>query len=304
MYGNAEAIAAAARLAGDNAAAQRYSCLADTLRTLIRTRLWDADARFYEVRKPVGGAGGVVVGDSSAHVREEIGYLPWYFGAAADNGRDAAAWLQLVSDSGFCAPYGITTAEQRHPRFRSHGVGKCEWDGAVWPFASSQTLTAMANWLNDYRVRPMESAKMIDRGEQFWREVYFDNMKKYVESQSHRGRPYIGEYLDETTGAWLMGDRERSRYYNHSTFNDLIITGLCGLRPSAGDTIVVNPLLPADKWDYFCLDKVRYHGHDVTIVWDKDGNRYHVGVGLTLLVDGRRAASRKDIGELKAVLHE
>lgn len=46
MYGNAEAIAAAARLAGDNDAAQRYSCLADTLRTLIRTRLWDADARF------------------------------------------------------------------------------------------------------------------------------------------------------------------------------------------------------------------------------------------------------------------
>lgn len=304
MYGNAEAIAAAARLAGDNAAAQRYSCLADTLRTLIRTRLWDADARFYEVRKPVGGAGGLIVGDSSAHVREEIGYLPWYFGAAADNGRDAAAWLQLVSDSGFCAPYGITTAEQRHPQFRSHGVGKCEWDGAVWPFASSQTLTAMANWLNDYRVRPMESAKMMDRGEQFWREVYFDNMKKYVESQSHRGRPYIGEYLDETTGAWLMGDRERSRYYNHSTFNDLIITGLCGLRPSAGDTIVVNPLLPAGKWDYFCLDKVRYHGHDVTIVWDKDGSRYHVGVGLTLLVDGRRMASRKDIGELKAVLHE
>lgn len=76
----------------------------------------------------------------------------------------------------------------------------------MWPFASSQTLTAMANWLNDYRVRPMNSGKMNGNGEQFWREVYFDNMKKYVESQSHRGRPYIGEYLDETTGAWLMGD--------------------------------------------------------------------------------------------------
>jgi len=39
-------------------------------------------------------------------------------------------------------------------------------------------------------------------------------MQKYVESQSHRGRPYIGEYLDETTGYWLKGDQERSRYYN------------------------------------------------------------------------------------------
>lgn len=100
------------------------------------------------------------------------------------------------------------------------------------------------------------------------------------------------------------GRQERSRYYNHSTFNDLIITGLCGLRPSAGDTIVVNPLLPADKWSYFCLDKVGYHGHDLTIVWDKDGSRYHVGAGLTLLVDGRRMASRKDIGELKVMLPE
>lgn len=46
--------------------------------------------------------------------------------------------------------------------------------------------------------------------------------------QHHRGRPYIGEYLDEVTGYWLKGDQERSRYYNHSTFNDLMITGLIG----------------------------------------------------------------------------
>ena len=62
--------------------------------------------------------------------------------------------------------------------------------------------------------------------------LFFFHLKKYTESQYRRGRPYIGEYLDETDGQWLMGDRERSRYYNHSTYNDLIITGLVGLRPS------------------------------------------------------------------------
>ena len=36
-----------------------------------------------------------------------------------------------------------------------------------------------------------------------------------------------------------MGDRERSRYYNHSTFNDLIITGLVGLRPRFDNKIEV-----------------------------------------------------------------
>ena len=119
-----------------------------------------------------------------------------------------------------------------------------------------------------------------------------------MQSQHMRGKPYIGEYLDETTGYWLKGDQERSRYYNHSTFNDLIITGLCGLRPHADNTIEVNPLLPADKWTYFCLDNVRYHGHTLTIVYDSDGSRYHVGKGLRVYVNGHLKGQRSDLGRL------
>ena len=51
-------------------------------------------------------------------------------------------------------------------------------------------------------------------------------------------------------------------------------------------SIVVNPLLPKDTWDYFCLDGISYHGHILTIIYDKDGQRYHQGKGLTVLVDG------------------
>ena len=31
-----------------------------------------------------------------------------------------------MDEKGFSAPYGLTTAERRHPEFRTHGVGKCE----------------------------------------------------------------------------------------------------------------------------------------------------------------------------------
>ena len=103
---------------------------------------------------------------------------------------------------------------------------------------------------------------------------------------------------DLKNGAWLMGDRERSRYYNHSTFNDLMITGICGLRPQEDGSVVVNPLVPQDKWDYFCLDGVNYRGHVITIIWDKTGQRYHQGIGLTLMVDGKKVANRKDIGKI------
>ena len=165
----------------------------------------------------------------------------------------------------------------------------------------TKTLTALANYLNNYvdgeasgASKTSETSKTSIINDS----VYFAELEKYVQSQSMRGKPYIGEYLDEITGYWLKGDQERSKYYNHSTFCDLIITGLVGLRPRIDNTVEVNPLLPADKWDWFCLDRVRYHGHDLTILWDKDGSKYHAGNGLQIYVDGQLKAQRNDLGRL------
>jgi hypothetical protein len=280
MYGNARALASMATLAGDAGLAQTYRLKADTLGQLIQQKLWSRNDLFFETMR----------GDTLARVREAIGYLPWYFNLPER--RYETAWYQLAYEKGFSAPYGLTTAERRHPDFRTHGVGKCEWDGAIWPFATAQTLTALANYLNQ-----SSDAVVSDS-------LYFRQLELYVESQYHRGRPYIGEYLDEVTGYWLKGDQERSRYYNHSTFNDLIITGLAGLRPRADNILEVNPLLPAGKWDWFCLDRVPYHGHNLTILWDKTGSRYHAGKGLRLYVDGRLVASREELGRLSVTMPE
>jgi hypothetical protein len=276
MYGNAKALSTAGILVGNERVAMTYSAKADTIKNLVQDKLWNEGQQFFETMRT----------DSSANVREAIGYIPWYFNLPDNSDKYAVAWEQLSDEKGFNAPYGLTTAERRHPEFRIRGVGKCEWDGAIWPFATAQTLTAMANYMNNYR--RTEAADSI----------YFSQMEKYVESQHHRGRPYIGEYLDEVTGYWLKGDQERSRYYNHSTFNDLIITGIVGLRPRLDGTVEVNPLIPADKWDYFCLDNVLYHGHNLTIIWDKNGNRYKQGKGLRVLVDGRLAGSAEKLTHL------
>ncbi len=337
MYGNAMALAWMNTLTGEDAKATLYRQKADTLRRLIETKLWNPEHQFFETLR----------GDTLAQVREAIGYLPWYVNMFGAETQYDVAWLQLSDEQGFSAPYGLTTAERRHPEFRSHGVGKCEWDGAIWPFATSQTLTALANRINSSLTpgptsltpdpsRGGEGSSYsqggssltpgpspIGEGRSYSQdgkyaaklytplppaggaggeaggaggEVFFHQLHLYTESQHHRGRPYIGEYLDEKTGAWLMGDRERSRYYNHSTYNDLIITGIVGLRPQQDGSIVINPLVPQGQWPYFCLDGVTYRGHTLTIIWDQDGQRYHQGSGLTLLVDGHPVASRKDLG--------
>jgi hypothetical protein len=280
MYGNAMGLSKIAGLSKNNADSLRYSYKADSIKNLLESKLWNANHNFFEVRKEQG--------DTLANVKEEIGFIPWYFNIPDSNYN--VAWKSLTDTKIFCAPFGITTADRSHPLFRTHGCCKCEWDGAVWPFATSQTLTGMANLLNNYKQGYVADSN------------YFSLLNIYVQSQYYRGRPYVGEYLDEKTGYWLKGDEERSRYYNHSTFNDLIITGLVGLRPRADDTIEVHPLLPAGKWNWFCLDNVLYHGEIITIIWDKTGEKYKKGKGLSVFANGKRVAAseklEKVIGKL------
>ena len=143
MYGNARAIAAIAEMAGKQAIAARYRENAARLKNLIEQRLWNKPAAFFETRLESG---------EFAPVREEIGYTPWYFDLPDHAAGYEVAWKQLMDPQGFYAPFGPTTAERRHPEFQPAAEGDdCQWNGPSWPFATTITLKALANVLNDYR---------------------------------------------------------------------------------------------------------------------------------------------------------
>lgn len=285
MYGNAMAMAAMARvlqLSPDVVAA--WSSKAAALRTLIQDSLWDASAFFYKTRLQNG---------QLSDAREAIGFTPWYFCLPPDKAEYGRAWLQLTDTSGFNAPWGLTTAERRHPLFRTHGSGhSCEWDGAVWPFASSQTLKGFANLLNYYHNYPA----ILNRS------VFLSAVHQYALSHQKNGQPYIGEYQDERNGYWLKGDNERSSFYNHSTFCDIVISDLIGVKPREDNRLEIAPLLPDNAWSWFCLDKVFYHGHDITVLWDKTGNKYRKGKGLQVWVDGKKAAQSSTLKRITVKL--
>ena len=57
--------------------------------------------------------------------------------------------------------------------------------------------------------------------------------------------------------------------------------------------------LPDQAWDWFCLDRVRYRGREITMVWDRHGTRYGKGTGLMLFVDGRLAAHADRLESLR-----
>ena len=234
----------------------------------MQDSLWDNKASFFKVRHPDGKLDGA---------REAIGFIPWYFNLPDDDKKYAKAWDQLTDTTGFSAPWGLTTAERRHPLFRTHGTGHgCEWDGAVWPFATTQTLKGLSNLLTKYKNHAGMSA-----------DIFYQQLHTYAWSHQKNGLPYLGEYQDEKTGYWLKGDNPRSSYYNHSGFADLIINDLVGLKPRADNILEVDPLIPANQWDWFCLDGVSYHGKILTLLWDRNGKKYGKGKGFRIFANGK-----------------
>ena len=303
MYGDAVAIAKIAELAGKPDLARQYRDKAAALKRLVETKLWDGQAEFFKVL-PRGPNTKLV------DVRDLYGYTPWYFNLP--EAAYAVAWKQIMDAKGFYAPFGPTTAEQRHPKFTiSYQSHECQWNGPSWPYATAVTLTAMANLLNG---PPQTAVTAKD---------YVDLLRIYT--KSHRlklddGRvaPWIDENLNPLTGDWIArtrlktwkngtwdagkGGEERGKDYNHSTYCDLIISGLVGLRPRASEVVEVNPLVPEGAWDYFCLDHVLYRGRVLTILYDKTGSRYGKGAGLRVLADGKEIAMSEKLARVTGKL--
>ena len=70
----------------------------------------------------------------------------------------------------------------------------------------------------------------------------------------------------------------------------------------ADGVVEVNPLLPENTWDYFCLDNVLYHGKILTMIWDKTGEKYGKGKGLTVLADGKQIAHSETLSRVRGDL--
>lgn len=284
MVANARSLSQIAAWAGNTALVDKYDKKSAEIRTKLLDSLWDKEDQFFKTRLETG----------ELHpAREAIGFIPWYFHIPDDKKSHAVAWNQVIDTAGFDAPWGLTTAERREPTFRTRGSGHgCEWDGPIWPFATSQTLRGMANLLADYKHHARVN-----------KSHFYDHVQQYAKSHVMDGKPYIGEYQDEKTGYWLKGDHPRSKFYNHSTYADLIIQDLIGVKPQLDHVLELKPLIPEGKWDYFALTNLHYQGREIAIYWDKRGDRYNKGKGLSVFVDGQKMGHSKKLKNIKVDLN-
>jgi len=279
MYGNAMAIAHIAAMKGDDATTKEYLQKAMQLRSNVNHHLWNDSLQHFTDRFKVSNQ--YVHHWDFIRGRELAGLIPWYFNLPFDSSSFSNAWKHVSDTSFLLGKFGLRTNEPSYQYYFKQfllylGQPGSQWNGPSWPYQTSQALTAMANVLNDYHQNIITNADYIKILRLFAQQHYLPNGKlDLVENYDpNRGGPIVYYY-------W-------SNHYNHSSFNNLVISGLCGIRPSTSDTLVINPLADSSI-QYFCLDDVLYHGHHLTLVYDRDGNHYKKGKGLTVFIDNNKA---------------
>jgi hypothetical protein len=277
QYGDAMAIASIADRVGDTATASTYRDRAAKLKAAMTAYLWDPSTRFFY---------SVLRHNNPSHARivdkEQVGYLPWMFGAA--DASQAPAW-SLLNDStkGFGADYGPTTLARDSTLFMKDAASCCRWDGPSWPFSTSQTLTGLVALLQGDPSQSTVSAA-----------TFATALTTYAKTQSKGGKPYVAEAHAPDTADWIYDGPRHSEDYSHSSYVDLVLSGLIGIQPQSGDSVTVNPLVPSG-WDHFAAENVPYHGHNLSVVWNNgaNGKDYYPGAGrgLTIWIDGTRVKS-------------
>jgi hypothetical protein len=324
MYGDARAIAAIAAMAKRPELQKEFAAKADKLRDLINEELWCGTHQFYKTIPYAPEGRRLHLGKTCdtgpwVDVRELHGFTPWYFHVPEPKSSREVAWKQLMDEEGFWGRYGPTTAEQRHPGFRLLYEGhECQWNGPSWPFATSITLTAMAHVLQDYPAPlPITKADYLKTLQAYAhshrRKTEGGKVVCWIDENIH---PHTGDWISRTvmirqreeakkTGKKLVPGKlieERGKDYNHSSFCDLVISGLMGLQPRADKQLHIRPLIPEDTWDWCRLENVRYHERLLTIQWDRTGERYGKGAGFRVFADGKLLGSSEGLGNLNLKL--
>lgn len=251
---------------------------AEEIKSKINSLLWRDG--FYKALHPKNESFASLDKIETDHVpRELIGYIPWCF-SVSESGRENVFDL-LEDKTVFKTDFGITTAEQSHPSFLFRSDHECMWNGYIWPFATSQVLTGLINTADN-------------TGDKKYTDIFFTLLKQYADmhtrtDENGKKLMWIDEvmapYSDIWTGREILknqgwqkekGGYERGKDYNHSTFCDLVISGLGGVRVKNGE-VEFHPRIP-ENWEYFLVDNLCILGDNYKITYDKSGAKYgHVG---------------------------
>lgn len=283
MYGDAVTLSKIFKLVGNDEKSELYENKAKKIKTLVDEKLWDGD--FYKAIHTDNINSDVSYKDihPEMNVRELIGYNPWIY--CMPDAAKASMFKYLKDDKCFKANTGFATADMSHQRFLYDMPHECLWNGYVWPFATSQTISGIISLLNGYEQSVITNNDLYD----FIR-TYADMHYVVDEKGKHS---FIDEVMYPDKLVWSSreklkalgwradkGGYERGKDYNHSTFIDLVLRGLIGIDITS-QTLVVKPRI-VGIWKWFKVENLSYKNVIYNIYYDEDGTKYGKGRGIVI----------------------
>lgn len=269
MAANAYAISMLAKKAGETELAEKYLQKHQDIKEKMNQILWDGE--FYKaIHTEDLDHPSLEQVKPTQNVKELIGYIPWCFGLAP-NGWETA-FLELKNEDGFLSPYGLTTAERRHPRYLYSVAHPCLWNGYIWPFATAQVLDAMTVLLQNYDQTTVTKEDFYQVLSQYANMHFLTENGKTVCWIDEAQSPVDGSWSCRDwlrDAGWLdsCGGMERGKDYNHSTFCNIVLSGLLGISSENGIWKVC-PNIP-DSWEQFAVENLWLDGECYRITYNK-----------------------------------
>ena len=272
LYANARAVAEVAAARGDAVTQQEFEEMATAIQNAVLTKMWrEEDHFFYDLREE---------DDVVAEVREVVGFYPFAFDLPPANEREYLAIFDYLTDEAeFWTNHPVATISQQS-RFFSQTVpgGCCHWNGPSWPFSTSVVLEALANAAKRYD-DPGLAGTFSTLLREFTAQMHDDET-----SPDHpEGNPEVSESMNGASGQW----KSTVENYFHSKYIDLVVRHVGGLTPRSDDILELSPI--DIGLTYFAFVGLRYHGHDLDIVWDAPDAEDHFDdgfEGLAVYADG------------------
>jgi len=286
VYANARAVAELARAANDAPLASELDATADRIRSAALQHLWDDETHFFYPQRAAD--------DARIPVRELHGFFPFTTLLAPDEPRYHEALKKFVDPEEFWAAFPpVITSQYYYRRWN------WEMDGLtrnIAPHPISMGARTALQAIKHYDQHIITADHFMELMERYTTLMY-SNVNPY----DPLWRPNAHEYYSKWEPHQVSTRPKPSDISHdfHSMYCSLVVEGAVGLTPRSDDKIELQPA--ALHWTYFMLDRLRYHGKDLTIAWDEpDGKVRYTGYpeGFSLYIDGKLAFTRDHLGHV------
>ncbi|WP_201749588.1 PxKF domain-containing protein [Micromonospora sicca] len=279
----------------DQAKVDEMATAANGTRDAILSQLWSSDMRMFLARTSYGAT-------SAASSNGKANPLPAsaraLIPAKESNLYDVYAEDLIPFDQwqNYVDGFRFLTYGDNFPIFPFYTAN--QYDRAAYGIGGSNNFSNI-NFAVQYRgVR--SALRHYDPQQKYITPAYAKRLLDWMAWSVYPGAdlrvPNQAEYYSNWNPTTKTYNRNNPNHVMLGNMNYIFVEDMAGLQPRSDDKIELWPI--KFGYDHFMANNLRYHGHDVTIVWDPDGSKYGLGAGYSLFLDGEKKVSTNALGKL------